>query len=83
MARMEYRYDATHPAYVELQQHAEVLGVSLQQLINLLVISRYNLRHGLPSAAAALWTPGESAAPAAAPPTTDDAGAAALAEQWL
>jgi hypothetical protein len=83
-ARLEYRYDADHPAYVELQQQAEQFGVSLQQLINLLVVSRYNIRRGLPSAGEALWVPDDSAVPAeAAAEPVSDAGAAAIADEWL
>lgn len=74
-ARLEYRYNPTHPAYIELQQEAGQLGISLQQLIDMLLISRYNLRHGLTTASFALWVPGE--------PKPPNAGAAALADEWL
>lgn len=86
VSRLEYRYDAEHPAYIELQQHADALGLSLQQLINLQVVALYNLRHGLPTLHAVTWLgplPTGPAPPAAPPETTNAAGAAALADEWL
>lgn len=83
MARKEYSYDADHPAYRELQAEADVLGITIQQRIHLLIVGRYNVRHGLPYDAA-LWLPGVPMvdAPPNSPPA-DTAGAQALADQWL
>lgn len=83
MARREFTYDAMHPAYQELQAEANALGISLQQRIHLLIVGRYNVRHGLPYDAA-LWLPGVPApAPAEAEPAAAPAGAQALVEEWL
>jgi hypothetical protein len=82
MARKEFTYDATHPAYVELQAEADALGISLQQRIHLLIVGRYNVRHDLPYDAA-LWLPGVPVQPTAPPEVADTAGAQALAEHWL
>jgi hypothetical protein len=81
MARKEFTYDATHPAYVELQSEADVLGLTIQQRIHLLIVGRYNVRHGLPYDAA-LWLPGIPA-PAAEPPPSPASGARELADEWL
>lgn len=81
MARMEYRYDAAHPAYAELERDAAALGVSLQALIHLLLMARHQLRHGQHGPDAALWLP--AAAPGPAPPEQPASGAALLAEDWL
>jgi hypothetical protein len=82
MARKEFSYDATHPAYVELQAEADALGITLQQRIHLLIVGRYNVRHELPYDAA-LWLPRAPGSPTEAPVPADTAGAAALADQWL
>jgi hypothetical protein len=82
MARRELNYDATHPAYVELQAEADALGISLQQRIHLLIVGRYNVRHDLPYDAA-LWLPGVPVQPTAPEAPPERAGAQALAEQWL
>jgi hypothetical protein len=82
MARKEFTYDATHPAYVELQAEADALGLTIQQRIHLLIVGRYNVRHNLPYDAA-LWLPG---APAPAPtesPASSASGARELADEWL
>jgi hypothetical protein len=83
MARKELTYDATHPAYVELQAEADALGITVQQRIHLIIVGRYNVRHELPYDAA-LWLPGVPVSCTAPPtPPADTAGAQALAEQWL
>jgi hypothetical protein len=82
MARKEFTYDASHPAYQELQAEADALGVTFQQRIHLLIVGRYNVRHNLPYDAA-LWLPGIAAESTAPPMPSDTAGAQALAEQWL
>lgn len=82
MARKEFTYDAAHPAYAELQAEADMLGITIQQRIHLLIVGRYNVRHGLPYDTA-LWLPGVPAPETPAPSIASDAGAQALAEQWL
>jgi len=81
MARMEYRYDAAHPAYAELERDAAAMGISLQALIHLLLVARHQLRHGQRGAHAALWVPEGEAAPA--PPEHVPDGAALIADEWL
>lgn len=81
--RIEYRYDAAHPAYVELAREADALGMSIQQRIHLLIVGRYNVRHGLPYDAA-LWLPGVPVAAAEAEEAPASAsGARELADEWL
>jgi len=83
MARKEFTYDASHPAYLELQAEADALGMTIQQRIHLLIIGRFNVRHGLPYDAA-LWLPGVPAPePTPAPAASAQAGAVALAEEWM
>jgi hypothetical protein len=82
MARKEFTYDASHPAYQELQAEADALGITFQQRVHLLIVGRYNVRHNLPYDAA-LWLPGGMAESAAPPTPPDTAGAHALADQWL
>jgi hypothetical protein len=83
MARKEFTYDASHPAYVELQAEADALGLTIQQRIHLLIVGRYNIRHNLPYDAA-LWLPAASPAPAAAEAASSPtSGARELADEWL
>ena len=82
MARKEFTYDASHPAYQELQAEADALHITFQQRIHLLIVGRYNVRHNLPYDAA-LWLPAGVADSAALPRPSDTAGAHALAEHWL
>ena len=40
MARKEFTYDASHPAYQELQAEADALHITFQQRIHLLIVGR-------------------------------------------
>jgi hypothetical protein len=85
-ARMEYRYDAAHPAFVELAREAALRDVSLQQHITDLLIGRYLARHHLGALHELLWLPNAPpVAEAAAAETLAEAaaGARALADEWL
>jgi hypothetical protein len=87
MERREYRFNAAHPAYVELQQLADALDTTIQAVIDLQVIALYNLRHGIAVPLDVTWltaVQAPSAVPAEAPPEpASNAGAAALADEWL
>lgn len=83
-ARIEYRYDAAHPAFVELTREAELRGVSLQQHITDLLVGRYLARHGLGALDELLWLPAAPLAmEATAEPPSPASGARELADEWL
>jgi len=74
------QFRAGDPALVELQEEAELRGVSLQQHIYDILRARYLARRGQ-TLADLLWTPTAPAAAPAAPPEPSAAEAAAAA--WL
>lgn len=84
-ARLEFTYDAAAPMWKELATEAQLRDTSLQQHIEDLLQSRYNIRHGRQSVAELLWVPGPSQ-----PQTetlsnepSDAGGARDVADQWM
>ena len=77
--RCEYRYDANHPAYAFFAKRAELLGISIQRVIDMAAKEWFAMTQQGQTPLAMLQAPQPEEVPSDQPGD----GAREIAEQWM